>query len=261
MGINFSKKYYKNIGIKMNSNKPCFLIIGGQKCGTNSLYKYLVQHPLIAPSLQHEIHYFDLNFDKNLKWYQSQFSELEPGMITGESSPYYLFHPLVPQRVFEEYPQMKLIVLLRNPAKRAISHYYHEVRLGTEYLSLKEALAIEETRLQGEANKIIQTGTYYSFNHQHYTYLARGKYIEQLQNWMSIFPKEQFIILKSEDLFSTPQETMNEVFQFLELPTYVSEKYIQYNPGNYSQPSEEVYQELVEYFQPYNQKLDEYMRI
>ena len=245
----------------MKSNKPYFLIIGAQKCGTNSLYNYLVQHPLIAPSLQHEIHYFDLNFDKDLEWYQSQFPELEPGMITGESSPYYLFHPLVAQRVFEKYPQMKLIVLLRDPAERAISHYYHEVRLGCESLSLKEAIAKEQTRLQGELEQIIQTGTYYSFNHQHYTYLARGKYVEQLQNWMSIFPKEQFLILKSENLFSCPQEIMKKVFYFLELPAHSLQKYIQYNPGNYSQPSEEIYQKLVEYFQPYNQKIDEYMRI
>ncbi|NEQ36601.1 MAG: sulfotransferase domain-containing protein [Okeania sp. SIO3I5] len=245
----------------MNNNKPNFLIIGAQKCGTNSLYNYLIQHPLVAPSLQHEIHYFDLNFDKDLKWYRAQFPELEPGIITGESSPYYLFHPLVAQRIFEKYPQMKLILILRNPAERAISHYYHEVRLGYESLSLKEAIAAEQTRLQGEVDRIIQTGRYYSFNHQHYTYKARGIYIEQLQNWMSIFPKKQFIILKSEDLFSNPQKTMNKVFQFLELPAYSSEKYLQYNSGNYSQPSAEIYQELVEYFQPYNQKLAEYIGI
>ncbi|MGD1699648.1 sulfotransferase domain-containing protein [Dapis sp. BLCC M229] len=261
IGINFNKKERNPIHRKINNNKPHFLIIGAQKCGTNSLYSYLTQHPLIAPSLQHEIHYFDLNFDKDLKWYESQFSELESGMITGESSPYYLFHPLVPERVFEKYPQMKLIVLLRNPAERAISHYYHEVRLGYESLSLKEAIAAEKNRLKGEVDKIIETGTYYSFNHQHYTYRARGIYIEQLQNWMSFFPKEQFLILKSEDLFSRPQQTMNKVFQFLELPAHSSEKYLQYNSGNYSQPSEEIYQELVDFFQPYNQKLTEDMRI
>ncbi len=257
IGINFNK----NPNHPINSQKPHFLIIGAQKCGTNSLYNYLVQHPLVAPSLQHEIHYFDLNFDKDLKWYQSQFTELESGMITGESSPYYLFHPLVAKRVFDKYPQIKLIILLRNPAERAISHYYHEVRLRYESFSLKEAIANEKTRLQGEVDKIIQTGKYYSFNHQHYTYRARGIYIEQLQNWMSIFPKEQFLILKSEDLFSHPQETMNKVFQFLELPAHCSEKYLQYNSGNYSQPSEEIYQQLVEYFQPYNQKLAEYLGI
>ncbi|MGK7918716.1 MAG: sulfotransferase domain-containing protein, partial [Trichodesmium sp.] len=175
-GINFNKNYDDLV----NSQKPHFLIIGGQKCGTNSLYNYLIQHPLVAPSLQHEIHYFDLNFDKDLKWYQSQFPQLEPGIITGESSPYYLFHPLVAQRVFDKYPQIKLIVILRNPVERAISHYYHEVRLGTENLTLTAALAAEKSRLTGEVEKIIETGKYYSFNHQHYTYLARGKYIEQL---------------------------------------------------------------------------------
>lgn len=245
----------------LEAQSPDFLIIGGQKCGTNSLYNYLAQHPLVAPSLQHEIHYFDLNFDKDLKWYQSQFPELESGMITGESSPYYLFHPLVAQRVFDIYPQIKLIVLLRNPTERAISQYYHEVRLGYESLSLTEAIAAERTRLQGEIDRIIETGTYYSFNHQHYTYLSRGIYIEQLQNWMSIFPKAQFLILLSEDLFSYPLETMNKVLKFLELPPYYSEKYLKYNYGNYSPPSNEIYQQLVEYFQPYNQKLTEYLGI
>ncbi|WP_293059199.1 sulfotransferase domain-containing protein [Okeania sp. SIO2B3] len=254
-------KFHKNIDHSINYQNPHFLIIGAQKCGTNSLYNYLVQHPLIAASLQHEIHYFDLNFDRDLKWYQSQFPQLESGIITGESSPYYLFHPLVPQRIFDIYPQMKLIILLRNPAERAISHYYHEVRLGTEKLTLKEAIAAEQTRLKGEVEKIIQTGTYYSFNHQHYTYLARGKYIEQLQNWMNIFPKEQFLILKSEDLFSHPQETMNKVFQFLELPAHFSEEYLQYNSGNYSQPNDEIYQHLIKYFQSDNQKLAEFLNI
>ncbi|NEP05077.1 MAG: sulfotransferase domain-containing protein, partial [Okeania sp. SIO4D6] len=134
-------------------------------------------------------------------------------------------------------------------------------RLGTEKLTLKEAIAAEQNRLKGEVEKIIQTGTYYSFNHQHYTYLARGKYIEQLQNWMNIFPKEQFLILLSEDLFNHPLETMNKVFQFLELPTYHSETYFRYNSGNYSQPRDEIYQQLVTYFQPYNQKLTKYLGI
>ena len=78
---------------------------------------------------------------------------------------------------------------------------------------------------------------------------------------MNIFPNEQFLIIKSEDLFGNPQETMNKVFQFLELPVHFSEEYLQYNPGNYSKPNDEIYQELIEYFQPYNQKLAEYMRI
>ncbi|MDJ0555458.1 MAG: sulfotransferase domain-containing protein [Microcoleaceae cyanobacterium MO_207.B10] len=255
------KSPIKQISWHFNREIPHFLIIGGQKCGTNSLYNYIVQHPSVAPSLQHEVHYFDLNFDKGLDWYQSQFPELKPGIITGESSPYYLFHPLVPQRVFDIYPQIKLIILLRNPVERAISHYYHEVKLGYESLSFSEAISSETTRLTGEVEKIIKTGTYYSFNHQHYTYLSRGIYIEQLQNWMKNFPKEQFLILKSEDLFSHPRETMNKVFQFLELPPHYLETYLKYNPGEYLAPSDQIYQDLVEYFQSFNQKLSEYLSL
>ncbi len=255
------QKIFTSKRLKNKFQRPDFLIIGAQKCGTNSLYNYLVQHPLVAPSLEHEIHYFDLNFDKELNWYQSKFPERESEIITGESSPYYLSHPLVAQRIFEIYPQIKLIVLLRNPAERTISHYYHEVRLGHESLSLPEAIAAEKNRLTGEIEKMIETRTYYSFNHQHYTYRARGKYIEQLQNWMRFFPKEQLLILLSEDLFTAPLETMNKVHNFLELPAYYSEKYLKYNSGKYSSPTDDIYQQLVEYFQPHNQQLAKYLGV
>lgn len=236
---------------------PDFLIIGAQKCGTNSLYYYLSQHPSIAAATQKEVHYFDLNFDRELYWYQSHFPEASPGILTGEASPYYIFHPLVAERVFDLYPQMKLIVLLRNPVERTISHYYWEVKLGCESLSLSEALSAESSRLEGKVEKILLDGNYYSFNHQHYTYLSRSVYVEQLEQWMSIFPREQFLILKSEDLFKNPAATMNEVFEFLDLPPHESDEYIPYNLGDYPPVNEEIYQELAEYFRPHNRRLSE----
>jgi Sulfotransferase domain len=199
-----------------------FLIIGAQKCGTTSLYNYLVQHPQIVPALQKEVHFFDFNFDKGLDWYFGQFPNYNPAdnLITGEASPYYIFHPLVAKRVHQLFPKVKLIVLLRNPVERAISHYYHEVRLGCEPLCLEEAIASEPIRLQGETEKLIADGTYYSFNHQHYTYLSRGIYVDQLQSWFNLFPREQFLILKSEDLYANPAQVLNKVLEFLEVSPY-----------------------------------------
>ena len=240
---------------------PDFLIIGTQKGGTNSLYNYLIQHPKVAPASGKEIHYFDFNFDKGLDWYQSQFADVAPDIITGEGSPYYLYHPLVAPRLYDLYPQVKLIVLLRNPVERAISHYYWEVKIGCESLSLAEAIASESTRLAGETEKIVQEGTYYSFNHQHYSYLARGIYVEQLQNWMKVFPREQFLILKSEDFFDRPAATMEKVEKFLELPSHKLDEYIPYNQNNYPPVSDAIYRELTEYFQPYNQRLSEELGI
>ena len=237
---------------------PDFLIIGAQKCGTTSLYHYLVQHPQIVPALQKEVHFFDLNFDKGLEWYQAQFQPLnsQNNLITGEASPYYIFHPLVPERVYQLFPKVKLIALLRNPVDRAISHYYHEVRLGYETMGLEDAIASEPIRLKGEIEKIIADGNYYSFNHRHFTYLSRGIYIDQLQTWMKYFPKEQFLIIPSDDLFINPDRTLTKVFEFLGLPAYQLTHYTKYNSGEYPPISQEIYQQLQAYFKPHNQKLE-----
>ncbi|MFM6190739.1 MAG: sulfotransferase domain-containing protein [Planktothrix sp.] len=238
-------------------NPPHFIIIGVQKGGTNSLYNYLCTHPQIVAATQKEIHFFTLNYEQGLTWYQSQFSSEADGkqILTGEGSPYYLFHPLVPQRLYESFPNTRLIVLLRNPVDRAISHYYWEVKLGYEPLSLEEAISQEPERLQGEVEKICSDGTYFSFNHQHYSYLARGLYAEQLQRWMQFFPREQFLILKSEDLYCNSAKVVNQVFDFLEIPNYILPTYDKYNENDYPQTDSSIRQKLAAYFQPHNQKL------
>ncbi len=236
---------------------PQFIILGVQKGGTNSLYHYLCQHPQIVAATQKEIHFFTLNYEQGLDWYQSQFSTEADGrqILTGEGSPYYLFHPLVPQRLYESFPQTRLIVLLRNPVDRAISHYYWQVKLGYESLSLEAAIAQESERLQGEAEKICAEGNYFSFNHQHYSYLSRGIYATQLQRWMQFFPREQFLILKSEDLYWDSEKVVNQVFNFLGVPNYQLSIYEKYNANTYPNINPIIRQQLEAYFQPFNQEL------
>ena len=120
--------------------KPNFLIIGAQRCGTTSLYNYLIQHPQIVPSSKKEVHFFDLNFHLGQSWYEKHFPEVSDNILTGEASPYYIFHPLCPKRIFDYDPSVKLIVILRNPIDRAYSHYRHIVRLGHEPLKFEDAL-------------------------------------------------------------------------------------------------------------------------
>lgn len=170
---------------------PDFVIIGAQKSGTTSLYHVLSQHPYVRPAARKELHYFSIFFHRGLDWYRSCFPspEQEAGRstITGESSPYYLFHPHAPRRMAEALPQTRLIVLLRNPVDRAYSHYQMIANFGHEPLTFEEAIEAEEVRLSGEKAKMLDDGQYFSFAHQYFSYLAKGIYVDQLAYWSKFF--------------------------------------------------------------------------
>ena len=90
-------------------------------------------------------------------------------------------------------------------------------------------------------------------------YLANSRYIELISQWMKVFPREQFLILKSEDLFANPATTINQVFQFLEVKPYQLDEYKKVNSGSYSAISECDRHLLSDYFRPYNQQLEDYL--
>lgn len=249
---------------------PDFIIIGAQRGGTTSLYAYLSQHPQIAPAATKEVHFFDNNFQKGVSWYRTQFpSSIEKSIaknigkqnfITGEASPYYLFHPHVPGRVAKVVPGIKLVVMLRNPVDRAYSHYYHEVELGHEKLSFEEALAQEEARTHEECARIAADQRYRSYNHQHYTYLSRGIYANQLQRWLNLFPREQLLVIKSEDFYTEPDSIFQQTLTFLGVRTMgqrPSQWYQQYNHSTYKQAKMDFYirKRLIAYFEPHNDRL------
>src|SRR5947209_14940507 len=182
---------------------PDFLIIGTQRGGTTSLYHYLQTHPCIAPATIKEVHFFDRRFHKGLAWYRGHFPTwIEKyyaqrfrcrTFLTGEASPSYLFHPHAPGRIAKVLPHVKLIVLLRNPVDRAYSQYYHVVEHSYGTLSFEEAVRDEEERIAKERARVLEDGRYDSYAFRHLSYLSRGIYIDQLQVWMSLFPREQFL--------------------------------------------------------------------
>jgi len=248
---------------------PDFLIIGVQRGGTSSLFRYLMEHPQIASPTDKEIHFFDLNFHRGWDWYIEQFPFLANNnnqqnkegkkIITGEASPYYIFHPLVPQRVKQYCPDIKLIILLRDPIARAISHYHHCVRFKLETETLELAIELEEKRLQGEKEKLKQDENYYSYNYQHLSYLARGKYLGQIQHWREYFPKEQILILQSEKLYQNPSSILAQVTDFLEIDPFTLCEYYPHNQAEYPSTCPTLIKQLVDYFQPYNEKLYNYL--
>jgi hypothetical protein len=246
---------------------PDFIIIGGQKCGTTSLYNYLRRHPSVAPVFWKEVHFFDLNWPRGVGWYRAHFpsrlykrcvegARRRP-LLAGEASPYYLFHPQVPRRVFETLPGVKLIALLRDPAERAYSHYHHEVRAGRESLSFEEALAAEPERLRGECERLLADEGYRSYNHQCFSYLARGLYADQLARWLELFPRRQLLVIKSEEFRAEPGRVLRQVEEFLGLSAWEPREYRKFNPGRYEGMSPEAREWLREYFAPHNRRLSE----
>jgi hypothetical protein len=196
---------------------PGFLIIGTQKGGTSSLFSYLAQHPKISPPEIKEIHFFDHKYDQGINWYRSCFPVRSiSGSITGEASPYYLFHPLAARRISKHCRGVKLIVLLRDPVARAYSHYMMERNIGYEDMpTFEEALAAEPGRLAGQTERILSGQCRFNFNHQMYSYVARGMYFKQLQEWFNYFQRDQFLFLKSELFFEDPRAELLKVYKFL----------------------------------------------
>lgn len=237
---------------------PDFIIIGTQRGGTTSLYNYLSAHPKIAPARQKEVHYFSVNYEKGLDWYESFFPRTR-GLrrrITGEASPYYIFHPHSPARVLEICPDVKLIALLREPVARAFSHYRHEVGLGEEPLAFEEAVAREDQRIAPDVERLALDPMAEAHAHRHFSYIARGRYIEQLRNWTRYFPLERILVLRSEDLFSDPRKVFAETIRFLELPTHELEGYQRFNAAaEIDGLTPHLRQTLGAYFRPFNEQL------
>lgn len=251
---------------KMTSSQrslPDFLIIGTQKGGTTSLYSYLVQHPKIAPVLTKEIHYFDGYFTKGLAWYKAHFplALRMKGKLTGEATPYYLYHPHAAKRAAELVPNAKLVILLRNPVERAYSHYNMGNRLNIENReSFEEAVEAEEGRIREDWNKMIADPGWESSNVQNYSLLDRGRYLAQIKRWEAHFPREQMLILSSEDFFHDPAAVTRKVWGFLGAPDYPLQNKKAKNIGVYSSKiSEETYQNLEKQFQQDNEALFQHL--
>lgn len=246
---------------------PDFIIIGAQKGGTSSLFHYLSQHPQIEPSSVKEVHFFDGGLDpkvdtyaKGVSWYRKHFPlrmNLKRDCIAGEASPLYLFNPLAPARISGLLPDVKLIVLLRDPTERAISHYFHEKRKKRESLPLMEALEREESRMR----PVIEAGRLRSKDYIHHSYKSRGLYLAQIERFLKFFRREQLLIVSSEDFFEQPQNILRQVFEFLEVDdSYEVQDMKPMNVGhNRTDAPAEAYDYLREYFLPHNKLLYEFL--
>jgi hypothetical protein len=235
---------------------PDAMIIGAMKSGTSSLHYYLTQHPQVIAPLRKEVHYFDLNFGRGEAWYRANFGRAGQGGLNLDSSPYYLFHPQVPQRAHALVPDARLIVLLRDPVRRAYSHYWHERDKGREPLSFEDAIAAEPDRISRDHERLVRGEIERSEAHQYFSYLARGRYAEQLERWLRVYPREQLLVLRFEDLAQEPLPVLYGALRFTGLPPMDAAKLEPRNTRKYPPLDAATAERLRDDFAPHNAALE-----
>lgn len=201
--------------------------------------------------------FFDRHYARGVAWYRGHFPARSGARIIGEASPGYLFHPLAPERVRETVPEARLVVLLRDPVDRALSHYHHEVALGRERLSFDEALDAEEERTRGEAERMLRDPLYFGHAWWDFTYVARGRYAEQLERWLAVFPPEQLLVLASEELAADTGGTYRRVLEFLGAGAHDLAEYPRVYRQEYAEMAPETRRRLAETFSEPNRRLYE----
>ncbi len=175
---------------------PNFLICGIQKGGTTSLYHYLREHPDIFLPAVKEVNFFHLNYDKGRVWYETHFAPHASQRALGEVSPLYMWYPEVPERIQHLIPETRLIFMLRNPIDRAYSNYWFNLSRSAQSSSQSFGEAIRS-----------------AYGQQHY--LSKGFYIEQIERFLPLFPRENLHFIISEDLQRDTLKTVAACCRFL----------------------------------------------
>lgn len=197
-----------------------FVIGGVQKGGTTALARYLGAHPDVCLPRTKEAHVFDSpEFDEDWsaddvdRAYYSHWPEGHSDrQLHGDATPLYVFHPRLIARIARYNPAMRWIILLRDPVDRAVSQFHMERARGWERWPLWAAVLLERFRVRGHRNDLSHRSPL--VNHG---YIARGRYVRQLDVLHRHVPAKQVLILRSLDLRTRPAETMQKVYDFLGL--------------------------------------------
>jgi hypothetical protein len=246
---------------------PSFLIAGFSRCGSTSLHYVIKQHPAVfSPILpRKEVRYFDLQYSQGLAWYQAHFPLIVRARLTTrlsglapvafESTPNYVFHPLAPERIHRDLPDVKLILLVRDPVERAYSAYTHQLGFGFETEPFERALELEDSRLEGEIERTIADPNYSSRTLYHNSYRTRGHYADQLERLEKIFSRDQILVIDSGDFFANPVPFYDRTLDFLGLPRRGQPTFVPRNARPRSAMPDSVRAQLEEHFRPHDERL------
>lgn len=225
---------------------PNFLIVGAMKGGTSSLFQWLCYHPEVAPPEMKDGEYI-----KETGWFtvEAMLNRYDGycwlwrnanGKMCGEASSDYFHTYGVPEKIYRVNPEMKIIILLRNPIDRAWAHYWHEVNYNKE-----EDMSFE---------KAIQRRIIDWFDIYHYCYLEIGHYAQHLERWYKIFPSKNIAVLFSEEVWKESEFWYDQIQKFLGFKNvYKLSKANVFNKGTYTQEmSVKTREQLREYYRHHN---------
>ena len=245
---------------------PDFLVIGAKRCGTTSLYQHLSEHPCISRSPRDNIGFFNENYHLGINWYKSLFPTVfykkkmeskNKQCLFFDVTSTYMEEELTAKNVYEVNPNQKIIVILRNPVDRAYSHYHVNVKEKSEKRSFEDAIFEEMNRIKSE--RIIQNKNknlrVFTPNNIHY--LKKGFYALQLKSWFKIFPREQILVLSTEEFQEDQNIIYKKIFDFLNIPNMKIKSTEKMEKGNYIPMKDETRKLLLDYFRQYNYELFE----
>ena len=266
-------KFYRKLTSSLRTF-PHFIIIGIGRAGTTALYSYLIQHPSIHSALADDeklasdIHFFEYMESDSISWYKSHFPILLPKLnsqkhhkITGEFTSTYFYHPDVPERIYQLVPRVKLIVILRNPIDKIYSTYYQQFRYGEVSTSFEETIDAELRRikiLEGNPDLRSQHPGFSNFVSQNI--LRHGIYADYFINWFELFNKKQILILNADDLKKDTKNTLQQVFEFLDVENHPIENLSQIAARKYPKLNDITRKKLIEFYKPHNERLNKLLQ-
>lgn len=227
---------------------PDFLVVGAQRAGTTTLFRVLSEHPqIVRPTTSKGIGYFDDFHINGQRWYRAHFPlralariRTRGRALAFESSGYYLFHPLAPERIARELPGVKVVVMVRDPVDRAYSAHRHELRRGFETEDFQTALDLEPGRLAGEEDRMRADARYTSFEHRHHAYVGRSTYANQIQRYIEVLGAHRVLIVDADRFFTEPHAELTTLFNWLGVRPWLPTEVEQWN----AQPREPMPDDL-----------------
>jgi Sulfotransferase domain len=248
--------------------RPSFVLAGAQRCGTTSLFRALQQHPAVFTPVYHKgVNYFDQNYGRGPDWYRAHFPLRSVAAmrtrgsgeeaVAFEASGYYMYHPHAPRRLGEDLPDVRAVVMLRDPVERAYSAYRHEFARGFETETFETALELEDERVQPEFERMLVDPAYQSFSHRHHSYRRRGEYAKQIQALMTHLQPDRLLVVDSHDFFAHPEQEFDRITAFLGLRPYVPARFDQWNARPGSQMSSQAQRFLTTALEPHDEALRE----
>ena len=212
-----------------------------------------------------ELGYFDDNFHLGLNWYRSLFptkfirkkieSEYKK-FLTYDVTPFYIYNPLVVDRIFKFSPNAKIIAALRNPIDRAYSNYNNRMQdEGDTKTTFEEIVYSEIEKIENNENN--QENNAFLVDEFYELLLARGFYAKQLEFWFKKFPRKNMLLISSEELAVNTDKTISEIFEFLEVPDQKINDLTKQNKIKYPKMKDSTREILINFFKPHNEKLFE----